>query len=209
MGTPARVCLGLVLLVLVALDVGGIIAATRGIWFPTGNPASPYGSLHLESGGGVVLRRHDPQGYTLRIQHLSPASALSALPIWWLVVPGVALGVFTLAVARALARRRLSSSRLEQPRFTISGGLVLIGAVSIWLWLTRTGMFWIHCGSLVLVLALLAHSRRNRLAKEIKSKGTSATVWMRLGVAGYSVAVILSLSWIVCIIVWDTLRPGR
>jgi hypothetical protein len=70
-------------------------------------------------------------------------------------------------------------------------------------------MFWILCGSLVLVLALLAHSRRNHLAQEIKSKGTSATLGMRLGVAGYSVAVILSLSWVVCIIVWDTLRPGR
>ncbi len=87
--------------------------------------------------------------------------------------------------------------------------MVVIGAISTWLWLSRTEMFWILCGSLVLLFALVSDSRRNRLAEKIKIKGTSATIWMRLGIAGYWVAVILALSWIVCVIVWDSVRTGR
>ncbi len=85
----------------------------------------------------------------------------------------------------------------------------MIGAISVWLWLSRTEMFWILCGSLVLLLALLADSRRSRLTQEIKANEMPATVWMHLGIAGYWVAVILGLSWIVCVLVWDSLRPGR
>ena len=92
----------------------------------------------------------------------------------------------------------------------MSRGMVLIGAVSIWLWLSRTEMFWILCGSLVLLLALLADTRRIGLAHEIKTKGTSTTVGMRLAIAGYWVAVILALAWVISVLVWDTLRlDGR
>ena len=55
MGTHARVSLWLVLLVFVVLDVVGIIASATGLWFPTGNPASPYRSVHLEPDGKLVL----------------------------------------------------------------------------------------------------------------------------------------------------------
>jgi len=208
MGKQRRVFLWTALLLFVMLDVGGIIATVTWIWFPTGDPASPYRSVHLEPNGWVILRLHGPDGEVSRVQGVWPASALSAVPIWWLVAAGVGLGLFTLIVSTARARRRLSSARFKWPRFTMSRGMVVIAAISIWLWLSRTEMFWILCGSMVLVLALLADIRRSRLAQEIKTDGASATVWMRLVIAGYWVAVILALFWIVCILVWDSLRPS-
>ncbi len=57
-------------------------------------------------------------------------------------------------------------------------------------------------------LGILADSRRSDLTQEIKTKGASATAWMRLGVACYWVAVILALWWIVSILVLDSLRPA-
>jgi len=86
--------------------------------------------------------------------------------------------------------------------------MVVIGAISIWLWLSRMEMFWIFCGSLVVLLALLADSRRSHLTQQIKTKGASVTLWMRLGIACWWVAVILALWWIVCVLVLDSLRPA-
>jgi len=208
MGKQGRVTLGLVLLLLVMLDVCAITATVTWIWFPTGDPSSPYGSVHLEPNGSITLRRHGPKGEELRVQNVSPASVPRAVPIWWLVATGVGLGLFTLVVSMTRARGRLSSRRLEWPRFTMSRGMVVIAAISIWLWLSRTAMYWILCGSLVLLLALLADSRRCRLVQEIKTAGASATVWMRLSIAGYWVAVILALSWVVCVLVSDSLWPA-
>ena len=55
--------------------------------------------------------------------------------------------------------------------------MVVIAAIAIWLWLSRTAMFWILCGSLVLLLALVADIRRSRLSqKEITSGGAAATL---------------------------------
>ncbi len=99
--------------------------------------------------------------------------------------------------------------RLNRPRFTMFQGMVVMGAISIWLWLGRMRMVWIFCGSLVVLLALLAGSRRSHLTQEIRATGAPVTVWMRLGIAGYWVALILALCWIVCILVAETLAPSK
>lgn len=91
----------------------------------------------------------------------------------------------------------------------MSRGMVVIGAISVWLWLSRMEMFWIFCGSLVLLLALAADSRRNRLAREIENQGASVTLGMRLAIAGYWVAVILAVSWITSVLVLDYLEPAK
>ena len=99
--------------------------------------------------------------------------------------------------------------RLRRPRFTMFQGLVAMGAISIWLWLIRMQRVWISCGSLVVLLWLLAGSRRSRLTQEMRAAAAPVTVWMRVGIAGYWVALILALCWIVCALVSDTLAPSK
>ncbi len=209
MGKQARVALWIMLLLLVALDVVALIANTTGVWVPTGDPASPHVLVHLLHDGNVVLYHCDPEGGISRVQHVDVGSALRGLPVLWVIAGLGGLGLFAFVVSGTIARRGHLSTPLEQPRLTISRGMVVIGAVSVWLWLSRTEMFWILCGTLVLFLALVAESRRIRLMHEIKNSAAGATVWMRLAIAGYWVAVFLTVWWIVCVIVWDSLRPDR
>ncbi len=190
------------------LDGAGIIGTVTWIWFPTGDPSSPYRSVHIEPNGTLIVRYHAPNGQVGMVKGLRPGSAIRALPLWWLVGICVGLGLLTLIVSQTRVCRRLSPKRLRRPRFTMSRGMVVIGAISIWLWLSRMEMFWIFCGSLVVLLALLADSRRSHLTQQIKTKGASVTLWMRLGIACWWVAVILALWWIVCVLVLDSLRPA-
>jgi hypothetical protein len=196
------------LLLFVLLDALAIYGTEAWIWFPTGDPSSPYRSVHIQPNGSVILRYHDPPEQVGRVKELLTGSAIRALPIRWQVGTCFGLGLLTLVAWGAWTRRRLTSKRLSRPRFTMYRRMVVIGAVSIWLWLSRMEMYWIFCGSLVVLLALLADSRRTDLMQEIKTKGASATAWMRLGVACYWVAVILALWWIVCVLVLDSLRPA-
>jgi hypothetical protein len=207
--TRWRISLWPVLLFLMVLDVGAIIATVTTIWLPTFDPSTPYLSVHVGRTGTVTLQGYGPTGQVRWMQTGRLASALRALPIGWLVGTGVGLGLLTLAVSTARARRLPSSERPGRPRFTMSRGMVVIGAISVWLWLSRMEMFWIFCGSLVLLLALVAENRRNQLAREIKNEGASVTVWMRLAHAGYWVAVILALSWIALVLVLDYLEPAK
>ena len=87
--------------------------------------------------------------------------------------------------------------------------MVLIGLISIGLWLIRFDLFWIVSGSLVLLLMLVAGYRRSFVAHEIESGGSRATALPIAGIAGYSIAVLLALAWIICILVWDSFRQGQ
>jgi hypothetical protein len=197
---PRTMFLWPVLLLFMILDAGAIIASVTWIWFPTFDPASPYRSVRLEANGGLTLRSHGPEGEDLGIRHISPASALGALPIGWWLVAGALLGLLWLVYRGVRARRGRSSRPFVRPRFTMFRGMVVIASISIWLWLTRLNLFWILCGSLVLLLALAADGRRSLLAHEIKTEGVSSKVWLRLGVAGCWIAVILASSWIGCVL---------
>jgi hypothetical protein len=203
-----RFSLWYVLLLLVLLDGVGIIGTVTRIWFPTGDPSSPYRSVHIEPDGALILHDHGPKGQFKLDQVLRPGSAFGELPLWWLVGTCFGLGLLTFIVPGTRVRRRLSPTRLKRPRFTMSRGMMVIGAISIWLWLSRMEIYWIFCGSLVLLLALVADSRRSHLAHEIKTKGASVTLWMRLGIACWWAAVILALWWTVCVLVLDSLRPA-
>jgi hypothetical protein len=199
--------LGSILLVLlVVLFACGIVATITWIPLPRGDPSSPYRSIHIEPDGVLILRTQGPGGQ-VRVKQFPVSSALAAISLWWAVAAGIALIIVTLVASRTGARRRRSSGPLKRPRFTMSRGMVVIGAVSIWLWLSRTEMYWILCGSLVLLLALVADIRRGRLVQEIQTECAPVAVWKRLAIAGYWVAVILALLWIVCVLVWDSLRP--
>lgn len=87
--------------------------------------------------------------------------------------------------------------------------MVIIGAISTWLWLTRTTAFWIVCGTPVLLLMLHAANRRSRLAREPKAEGERPTPLSRAGVVGYSLAVLLGLAWVASVLVWDAYEHER
>jgi hypothetical protein len=87
--------------------------------------------------------------------------------------------------------------------------MVVIGLISIGLWLIRFDLSWIISGSLVLLLMLVAANRRTVLADEIESGARRATALSIAGLAGYAIAVLLALGWIICILVWDSLRRGH
>ena len=89
MGTQGRAFLWTVLLLLVVLDVGGIIAASTGVWIPTGDPARPYRSSHLEPDGRIFVRDHEPDGQVRWVRQFAPSSALTELPIEWTIAAGV------------------------------------------------------------------------------------------------------------------------
>ncbi len=87
-------------------------------------------------------------------------------------------------------------------------GMVGIGAISVWLWLSRINGILLLCGIVVLILMIHAAFRRNRLAKEIVSEGPGASTLSRLGLVGYSIAALLAVAWVVCILVWDSYQHG-
>jgi hypothetical protein len=93
---------------------------------------------------------------------------------------------------------------MRLPQMSVLRSLVGIGAISVWLWLTRTNVFWTLCGSLVIALSLYAVDRRNRLAKEIKTPGERAEPLALAGLVGYSIAVFLGLAWVLSVLVWDS-----
>jgi hypothetical protein len=47
------------------------------------------------------------------------------------------------------------------------------------------------------------------LSHELEIGGRRETALSIAGIAGYSIAVLLALGWIICILVWDSFRQGR
>ena len=177
MGTPARVFLWLVLLLLVSLDVIGIIATTTPVLFPTGNPASPNLKVHLETDGSVILR--PPQSPRTTVLENPAPPACSRTTRVADVVAGRHRCRNRPLDARCLKDARPSPAfvnvrQLGSSSSTISRGMVVIGAISTWLWLSRTEMFWILCGSLVLLWGGSCPTAGEIVsAHQIKIKGTS------------------------------------
>ena len=73
MGTNGRAALWTILLLFVVLDICGIVAATTGIWFPSGLPALSYRSIHLEPNGLILVRDHDQGALTGWERPFSPS----------------------------------------------------------------------------------------------------------------------------------------
>jgi hypothetical protein len=92
---------------------------------------------------------------------------------------------------------------------TMIQAMVLIGLISFWLWLVRFDVSLIVVGFTVLVLLLHAAYRRTVLVAETKGAQMGAPVLSRIGIAGYSIAVLLALAWVISILVWDSYQPSR
>jgi hypothetical protein len=127
---------------------------------------------------------------------------------WWPIAASVGISLIILGFARIVTGRRPAQA-MRRPRAKTIQVMVVIGLISFGFWLIRFDPVWIISGALVLLLMLLAAYRRAALAREIEITGRRATSLSLAGIAGYSIAVLLALAWITCILFWDSFRISR
>jgi hypothetical protein len=192
--------------ILVIVNFAGILATLKWLRLPTGDPSAPFWSVYLEPQGSLYVELLRPDGRTSGRSHSWPAPVIRPFLTSSLLLAAFGLGLVAFVSS---TRRRRSAEGSLRPRLTMSRGMVVIAAVSVWLWVSRADLFWIFCGSLVLLLALVADSRRRRLVQELKTNGEQASAWLRLSIAGYWIVAILALSWVACLLVTDSFRPGN
>ena len=173
-----------------------------------GGPAtSSWFSYQKYDGSTVSEVRNRVTGVLISSTVTRPATPEGLFLVWWPVPASLGFTAAVLAIARTgLGRRLLRAVRL--PRLTMLHGMVGIGAISVWLWLSKIGWVVLLCGVVVLVLMIHAAFRRARLAKEIGREGAGASTLSRLGLVGYSIAALLALAWVVCTLVWDSYQHG-
>jgi hypothetical protein len=157
--------------------------------------------------GSVVKYIHHYSGGISGPIVVQPASAIGLWRVWWPVAASAGISLIILGVGRIRTRLRPVRA-LRRPRAKTIQVMVVIGLISFGLWLIRFDLSWIISGSLVLLLMLLAAYRRTFLAQEIKSDAMSATALSTVGIAGYSIAVLLALAWMISILFWDSYRHG-
>jgi len=164
---------------------------------------------YQNSGNVVAFFRDNGTGAVLGPYLVRPASTTGWLTHLWPVI--ASLGISLIAVGIALVTRRRPDGAIRVPRLTMFQVMVAVGAISTWLWLARINLVLTVGGTLVLGLMLHSAYRRGSLAKEIRAEGATATGFglTRAGFAGYSIAVLLALAWVIIIVVWDSyqVRP--
>ncbi len=202
-------------LVATLLIIGVNLAAIRVVlqpkwdWIPgTGRPGSVNTSIRRMYDGSVVKYISPQSGGRIGPIVVRSASAIGLWRVWWPVAGSAGISLVIVGVARIVTGRRPVQA-MGRPRTKTIQVMVLIGLISIGLWLIRFDLFWIISGSLVLLLMLVAAYRRSFVAHEIESAGRRATALSIAGIAGYSIAVLLALAWIGCILVWDSFRQGH
>jgi hypothetical protein len=173
-------------------------------WIPGRTAGIRLDYLH---DGSVVKYIYHNSGGTSGPIVVRPGSAIGIWGVWWPVAASVGISLMILGVARIRAGLRPVRT-MRRPRTKTIQVMVVIALISIGLWLIRFDLPWIISGSVVLLLMLLAAYRRTFLAQEIKSGGMSATALATAGIAGYSVAVMLALAWMISILFWDSYRHG-
>jgi hypothetical protein len=181
----------LLISILVVMNAAALIAVFSWVSFSAGSPGHP--ARYMYDGSVRAFRGV-----------IRPPSLLGALEVWWPVVVSGGVSLLVLAAGLVPAVQRLVAKPVRLPRMTIFRVMVIVGLVAFWLWLSGTNTYWILRGIPVLLLTLVAGYRRGRLTEEIKAEPAAASRWMRLGVTGYSVALLLGVFWVVCVLVWKT-----
>jgi hypothetical protein len=128
--------------------------------------------------------------------------------VWWPVAASAGTSLLMILVARSRPVRRWVET-VPVPRLTMFRMMVAIGTMAVCLWLIRISISLTICGALVLALMLRSAHRRGVVAKEIKAEGPAASPLSLAGFAGYSIAVLLALAWVVSIAFWESYQPGR
>jgi hypothetical protein len=201
--------LGLALLAMNATAVGWVVVSTSWTWRRLPIAWWRQVSIQINFNPRASISSVDwcADGQTGRLVAVvieQPGAPAELGRLWGPVAVSSVVTLMILAIAPTRAGRRLMR-RMRMPRLTMLQGMAAIGAVSVLLWLGR-----VHVGVALiaaLVLALMAHAawRRGHLAKEISSEGTSASRLSRVGLAGYSLAALLAVAWLIAIFIWDLL----
>jgi len=196
-----------VAMMIIGVNLAGIRAALqpKADWLPGRTASVRLDYLH---DGSVVKYIYPYSGSRSGPIVSRPASAIGLWRVWWPVAASVGISLMILAVARILTGRRPVQA-IRRPRTRTIQVMVVIGLISFGLWLIRFDTSWIISGSSVLLLMLVAAYRRNFLAQEIDTEGRSATALSVAGIAGYSIAVLLALAWVISVLWWDSYRYGR
>ena len=95
---------------------------------------------------------------------------------------------------------------MRPPRLKMQYAMVLVGVASVWLWLLRIGVVVVAVGTIVLALMLVSLRNRGRVAGEIKAEGVRTRSLSLAGIVGYSMAVVLALTWVCSIWVWQVIE---
>jgi len=197
-----------VAMVIIGVNLAGIRAALQPKWSLIGSTGNANITVRQMYDGSVVKYIHPLSGVRSGPIMVRPASAIGLWRVWWPVAASVGISLMILGVARIRTGLRPVRA-VRRPRTKTIQVMVVIGLISFGLWLIRFDISWIISGSLVLLLMLVAAYRRNLLAHKIETEGRSATALSIAGIAGYSVAVLLAMGWVISILVWDSFRHGR
>jgi hypothetical protein len=212
----------LLIAILLMLHLAGWIVVLAWVSFSPGAPGEPPhyiwdGSVVVDSmrplirsrgGSSYFVRRTYVPALPVRTV-LAPPSFLGALHVWWPVAVSGGACLLVLAATRVPALRRLMERQVSPPRITIFRGMVVVGLVAFSFWLSGMSAYWIVRGLLVLLLTFVAGYRRGRLKLKIKAEPAAANGWVRLGIGGYSIAVLLAAVWLACALVWESFTPGH
>jgi hypothetical protein len=192
-----------------AVNLAGVLASMNrtSIWIPGGAPGANV-SISQMYDGSVVKYVFPYSGGRIGPIVIEPASPTGLWRVWWPLAVSVGGSLLILGVARISVRRRRGQT-IRPPRMTMIQVMVLVGLTSFGLWLIRFNIFLIIAGFLVLGLLLHTVYRRNSLVDETRADGRNAPALSRIGIAGYSIAVLLALAWLISILVWDSYQRGR
>ena len=175
-------------------------------WIP-GTRAGVRSILVRQMYDGSVVKYYipSPTGGLGQPVVVRPPSAIGLWRVWWPVAASVGISVIILGIARIVTGRRPAKA-MRRPRAKTIEVMLVIGLISFGFWLIRFDPIWMISGSLVLLLMLLAAYRRAALGREIEITGRRATALSLAAIAGYSIAVLLALAWITCILFWDSFQ---
>jgi hypothetical protein len=201
--------LAVVILALNAMGVGWIVwSKLHGSLVASGGSASAH-YRYFEHADGSLVEVFEDQvaGVVISVTTVRPPTILGLVALWGPLGISLILSVLAIVLVRTEAGRRAVRT-LSRPRLTMLHGMVAIGAISVWLWLSK--IHWVVLLGGIVVLVLMIHStfRRARLAKEIERGEMDSPVLTRVGLVGYSIAALLAVAWVVCILVWDSYQHG-
>jgi hypothetical protein len=205
----------LMIAVLALANLAGLVSVLSWVSFFPGTAGQPPWTRYMWDGRvlecSVYLRQDLFVTYTRPVlvpwTVLAGPSLEGALYVWWPVVVSGGASLLVLGAARVPVVRRLTEKQVGLPRITIFGGMVVVGVVAYWFWLSGTNAYWILRGIAVLFLTLVAGHRWRRLALEMKAGPAAASGRVRLGVAGYSVVMLLAAVWLVAALVSESFTP--
>jgi hypothetical protein len=181
----------------------------QGTWIP-GPPGAGGSSVSILRmyDGSVVQYRFFRSGGRSGPTLLAGPSAAGLFQVWWPVAASMSASLLVAGFAWRCTRWKSATWGLR-PRVTMSQSIAFISLVSFCLWLMRFDYTVVVAGFIVGSLMVHAVYRRKALLEGVEGEIDATQTLSRIGIAGYTVAVVLALAWVICILAWDSYQPGH